>query len=69
MIEKIKQFFKNISNKVSQHPKYKAFLRHRDKVAKWMLDAILAFLSKISPLLTFLCIKTIDPDLTSNEVS
>ena len=56
------KLFDNISRRVSKHSAFKTFIRQRDKVADRIRIAILAFFSAVTPLWTFLFVKTPDPD-------
>ena len=73
MIEKIKQLYEKmqdflkmryekVKNKISSHPAYVKFIQKRDRLANRIFVALLAFFDVISPVLTFLCIKKVDPD-------
>ena len=59
---KLKKIKNKIKEKVTSSPAYVKFIRIRDKVAKCILDNLLAFFSYISPVLIFLCIKKEDFD-------
>ena len=64
MFEKAKE---KIKKKLSSSPTYIKFLRARDKLAKRIHTALLAFFDALSPFLTFLCLKAPNPD--KNETS
>ena len=76
MIERIKEFFRKYKEKLvarlEKSPTYKKFIKQRDKLAEWLRLKILAFFSFMSPVYTFLCIKTLDPGQpgdATNELS
>ena len=73
MIEKIKNFFRNYKDKLTKSAAYKKFLKKRDEIAEWMRLKLLAVFSLLSPIYTFLCIKTLDPgqpsEISTNEIS
>ena len=62
MKEKIKQFFDKISERVSKHPTYVAFIRKRDVLADFIRVAVLALFNAIGPLWTFLFVKNSDSE-------
>ena len=68
--EKVKRPYIKLKKKVKSTPTYAKFERIRDKVAKCILEALLAFFSVLGPVLTFICTKTPNSDETSkNETS
>ena len=72
MRDKIKQFYKRISEKVFGHPVYVAALRFRDKLCGAILVHLLTFFDFISPVCTFFCVKKPNHNKkteTSNEIS
>ena len=58
----------NIKKKVTNSAVYVKFLRMRDKVTKRILNGLLAFFDIIGPCLSFIFIKTPNPDEISQNV-
>ena len=68
MREKVKRF----SEKIYASPLYLKFSRKRDKLAECIKTTILTFFNAVSPVWTFLCVKTTDESNSgepSNEIS
>ena len=65
MLKRIKKVFRKYKDKLSarlkKSPTHKKFLKIRGELAEWMRLKLLAFFSFMSPVYTFLCIKTLDP--------
>ena len=58
MREKIKRVLEKNKQKAARSAIYVKFLQVRDKTADYMLNAILAFSDAVSPVWTFLFVKT-----------
>ena len=69
MREIIKAFFEKISNKIKSSPGYVRLLLVRDKVAAYVLKALLALFNAIGPIWNFFFLKTQDADLKRTGVS
>ena len=57
-MDKVKAIFERVKKKVTESPAYKAFLRKKNQLAKAMLAFLLNFFDLISPVCSFLCLKT-----------
>ena len=66
MKEKIKLFFKTkcdkVKEKVTKTPAYKAYRLKKKKLGKAILALILKFVDFVSPVFSFLCLKTTDKE-------
>ena len=60
MIEKFQRFYKKLKRKVTSTPAYARLLWIRDKLAKPILNGLLACFTFLSPCWTFLFIKKED---------
>ena len=59
---KVKKVKNKIKRRVTSSPIYVRFILIRNKIAEYILDGLLAALTYLSPVLTFLCIKKEDFD-------
>ena len=71
-MKEIKRFYRKtkakIEKKLKRYPAYHKLIRVRDAIAEYIRRGLLAFFNAISPVWTFLCVKTLNPDQTA-EVS
>ena len=61
-MDKAKEKFKRVKKKVTESPVYKAFLRKKKQLAEAILAFLLSFFDLISPVCSFLCLKTTNRD-------
>ena len=61
----LKNIRKKIHKKLAKYPVYVEFLRFRDKVAEFILTALLALFDAVGPVWNFLFVKTPNPNITS----
>ena len=61
-MDKAKAIFERVKKRVTEFPAYKAFLKKKKQLAEATLGVLLSFFDLISPVCSFLCLKTTNRD-------